>query len=129
MPCFAAHGTHVAGTIGADNQNNGTGTVGVAPGVPIFSLKVLDGTGAGAMYDVLSAVTWAASAAGGKAVGINVINLSLTLPVSPADTATVSTVCTAFKQASDAGKSLLVCLERPQSNSTSYWHHKTPALP
>lgn len=38
-------GTHVAGIVGA--RNNGVGVVGVVPGVPIYSLKVLDGRGAG----------------------------------------------------------------------------------
>ena len=39
------HGTHVAGTIGA--RGNGTGVVGVFPGVPLWALRVFDDNGGG----------------------------------------------------------------------------------
>ncbi|WIA31713.1 hypothetical protein OEZ86_002589 [Tetradesmus obliquus] len=37
------HGTHVAGIVAA--KNNGAGVVGIAPGLPLYSLKVLDAQG------------------------------------------------------------------------------------
>src|SRR6266487_2663238 len=39
------HGTHVSGTIGA--LDNGIGVVGVAPGVRLWSVRVMDETGSG----------------------------------------------------------------------------------
>ena len=37
------HGTHVAGTVAA--KDNGAGVVGVAPGTPLYAVRVLDNTG------------------------------------------------------------------------------------
>jgi hypothetical protein len=96
------HGTHVAGIIGA--RNSGARVVGVSPGVPLYSLKVLDGGGRGMLSTVLSAVKWAATV--GVARGIRVINLSLAAFVDPesasyADTAAI--VCGVFQEAADAG--------------------------
>lgn len=96
------HGTHVAGIIGA--RNTGAGVVGVAPGVPLFSLKVLDGSGKGALSNVLAAVSWVVSH--GKAQGIKVLNLSLAAFVDPSSedyADTLNTMCSVFKEASDAG--------------------------
>jgi subtilisin family serine protease len=42
----AGHGTHVAGIVGARNGGAG-GIVGIAPGVGIFSIKILDAQGVG----------------------------------------------------------------------------------
>jgi subtilisin family serine protease len=42
-PTTSAHGTHVAGTIAA--ADNGKGTAGVAPGVKVASVKVVDDNG------------------------------------------------------------------------------------
>jgi serine protease len=50
------HGTHVAGTIAA--ANNSTGVVGVAPGVRIWSVKVLDSTGSGKSSNIIAALDW-----------------------------------------------------------------------
>ncbi len=44
------HGTHVAGTIAA--LNNDIGVVGVAPGVEIYAIKVLNDRGSGAYTDI-----------------------------------------------------------------------------
>ncbi len=67
------HGTHVAGTIAAaDNQ---LGVVGIAPEVEIYALKVLkpstDGSATGSVTAIVAAIDWAI------ANGINVMNLSL----------------------------------------------------
>eukprot|EP00879_Flechtneria_rotunda_P030855 GHRR01033550.1.p1 GENE.GHRR01033550.1~~GHRR01033550.1.p1 ORF type:complete len:101 (+),score=33.77 GHRR01033550.1:457-759(+) len=56
------YGTHVAGIMGARNHRQGF--VGVAPGVAICSMKVLDGNGKGSLSAVLALVSWAASAKG-----------------------------------------------------------------
>lgn len=63
------HGTHVAGTIAA--MNNDFGVVGVAPEVELFALKVLDAEGNGTNLTLSRAVDWAI------ANGMHVINMSL----------------------------------------------------
>ncbi len=63
------HGTHVAGTIAA--SLNGTGTVGVAPGVSIMALKFIDdGWACGTDDLAIAAIDYAAS------FGVRVINAS-----------------------------------------------------
>jgi hypothetical protein len=48
------HGTHVAGIIGAIDNN--TGVVGVAPGVKIISYKVFNATGSGSSSNINKAI-------------------------------------------------------------------------
>ena len=79
------HGTHVAGTIAA--LNNGIGVVGVAPGAPVVSVRVLDRRGSGTTSGVIAGVDYvAANGAAG-----DVANMSLGGGVSDAlDAAVVS---------------------------------------
>lgn len=65
------HGTHVAGIIGA--RDNDFGVIGVAPGVTIASVKVLDDNGKGTADNIIAGLDYAAS----KARAGDVINLSL----------------------------------------------------
>lgn len=51
------HGTHVVGTVAA--EDNGVGVVGVAPGASLYALKVLDASGGGYYSDVIAALEWA----------------------------------------------------------------------
>jgi PKD repeat protein len=51
------HGTHVAGTVAA--EDNGIGVVGVAPNADIYGLKVLSSSGSGSYSDVIAALQWA----------------------------------------------------------------------
>jgi subtilisin family serine protease len=51
------HGTHVAGTIGA--RDDDVGVVGVAPEVRLYALKVLGADGSGSFSDVIAALQWA----------------------------------------------------------------------
>ena len=64
------HGTHVAGIIAA-KLNNGIGIAGVAPKAKILPLRVLDEQGRGSTFNIVKAMTYAASH------GARVINLSL----------------------------------------------------
>jgi len=50
------HGTHVAGTVAA--EDNGEGVVGVAPEASLYALKVLDSGGRGDFSDVIAALQW-----------------------------------------------------------------------
>lgn len=67
------HGTHVAGTIGA--INDGDGVVGVAPGIPIYSVRVLNNAGSGSFSSVACGIDWVTANAASK--NIKVANMSL----------------------------------------------------
>ena len=72
------HGTHVAGTIGAIDNN--IGVIGVAPGAPIVGVRVLNNNGSGSLSDVIAGIDYvAANAAPG-----DVANMSLGGGVSQA---------------------------------------------
>ncbi len=64
------HGTHVAGIISA-NTNNNEGIAGITWYNKIMPIKVLDQSGAGTLYDVAQGIIWATDH------GAKVINLSL----------------------------------------------------
>jgi aqualysin 1 len=68
------HGTHVAGTLAA--RDNRIDVVGVAPGAPLTSVKVLDCSGHGTAGKVIKAIDWvtAKAANAGKPA---VANMSL----------------------------------------------------
>jgi subtilisin family serine protease len=53
------HGTHVAGTVGA--IDNGSGVVGVAPGVRLWAVKILDDTGTGLLSWYVCGLDWIAA--------------------------------------------------------------------
>jgi subtilisin family serine protease len=53
------HGTHVAGTVGA--IDNGSGVVGVAPGVRLWAVKILDDTGQGLLSWYVCGLDWIAA--------------------------------------------------------------------
>jgi subtilisin len=91
------HGTHVAGTACAEDNDNGDpgglfGVVGVAPACALYALKVLDDAGYGYSSDLIAAMEWAVDH------DIQVANLSLGWDLSPVDT-----VEEAFNNAEAAG--------------------------
>jgi subtilisin family serine protease len=63
------HGTHVAGTVAA--LDNDFGVVGVAPEAELYAIKVLDSRGSGYWSDVIAGIEWAMDHS------LQVINLSL----------------------------------------------------
>ena len=65
------HGTHVAGTIGA--KDDGVGVVGVAPGVRLWAVRVLDNRGKGNWSSVVCGIDWVTR----NAKTIEVANMSL----------------------------------------------------
>ncbi len=64
-----SHGTHVAGTISA--SNNEIGMVGIAPRAKIMPIKALDGSGRGDNKSVTDAILWAVDN------GADIITMSL----------------------------------------------------
>ena len=52
------HGTHVAGTIAAADNDVDTSVVGVAPQANLLALKVLDENGSGSFSNVVAALDW-----------------------------------------------------------------------
>lgn len=69
---FNGHGTHVAGIIGA--KNNNIGTVGVAPDSKLYAVKVLDGSGDGTIEDIVAGLDWCITH------HMDVVNLSIGSP-------------------------------------------------
>ncbi|KAI8466382.1 MAG: peptidase S8/S53 domain-containing protein [Monoraphidium minutum] len=72
------HGTHVAGTISANN--NGMGTMGLTPGQKVYALQVFDQLGSGSTTSIVAALNWLARF--GRSKGIRVANMSLGGPKS-----------------------------------------------
>ena len=64
------HGTHVAGTIGA--LDNDKGVVGVAPAVNLYAVKVLGDNGSGSISAIVAGIEWVYNRS-----DISIINMSL----------------------------------------------------
>lgn len=76
------HGSHVAGII-ANSQKDGAGEWnGIAPGVNLVGVRVLDENGAGTYETVISGLQWVIKNKG--KYNIRIINLSLVAPVQSA---------------------------------------------
>jgi serine protease AprX len=73
------HGTHVAGLIGSSGASSNGRYAGVAPGIKILSLKVLDKKGSGKTSAVIDALAFAV--ANKDRFGIRIVNLSLGHPI------------------------------------------------
>ena len=63
------HGTHVAGTVAA--LDNEIGVIGVAPQAELYAIKVLDQNGSGSYSDIIAGIEWAIDN------NMNIINMSL----------------------------------------------------
>ena len=91
------HGTHCAGTVGAldDGYNFGVsgyrqGVMGVAPGVPLWAVRVCDASGSCATSDIVDALDWITGCVDGSdtscpsgARDIKVANMSLGCECGP----------------------------------------------
>ena len=67
------HGTHVAGTMAA--RDDATGVVGLAPGAPLYAVRVLNNAGSGSWSSVVCGIDWVTANAASR--GIKVANMSL----------------------------------------------------
>ncbi len=63
------HGTHVAGTVAA--LDNEVGVVGVGPEIRLYAVKVLNDSGSGTVSSIVTGIEWAVKE------GIPIINMSL----------------------------------------------------
>ncbi len=72
------HGTHVAGTVAA--RDDDSGVVGVAPDATLYGLKVLDANGSGSFSGVIAALQWAVDN------GVQITNNSYGSSVDPGAT-------------------------------------------
>lgn len=85
----SGHGTHVAGTIAA--KDDAQGVVGVAPGAPLWAIRVLDSRGRGSDANVLCGIDFVATTLtdADPTNDIRVANMSLSqvekTPVNDAD--------------------------------------------
>lgn len=71
-PKASSHGTHVAGTIGADGDETKSGVEGIAPGVQLLAEKVFSDNRGGAYEDdIIAGIEHAVT------MGADVINMSL----------------------------------------------------
>ena len=93
------HGTHIAGLIGSSGSTSGGRYAGVAPGVKLLALRVLDRKGAGKTSGVIDALEFAV--ANRNKFGIRVINLSLGHPIY--ESATTDPLVEAVEAAVRAG--------------------------
>jgi serine protease len=103
------HGTHVAGIIGA-TANNAAGIAGLARGVAILPVRVLDGNGSGWNSDIAKGIVYAADR------GAAVINLSL------GSTSASATVRDAVAYANSKGSVVVAAAgnSRSSGSPTSY---------
>lgn len=89
---YLGHGSHVAGIIAA--AQNGTGISGVAPGVQIMDVKVLDATGYGDDFGIMKGIVWAVDH------GADVINMSIE-EVGPSNDPTIQAESIGYTRAID----------------------------
>lgn len=64
------HGTHVAGTVGA-NTGNGVGVAGTAPDSQFAICKALNAAGVGFLADVAACIEWSWKTAGAKIISMS----------------------------------------------------------
>ncbi len=107
------HGTHVAGTIAA--LDNNIGVVGVAPGARLWALKVLDSQGSGTLSGIIAGVDWVAAQG-----DIEIINMSL--GGSGSSTAMDDAIEAAF----NSGVTVIVAAGNSDADSANYTPANSP---
>ncbi|MEY3007251.1 MAG: hypothetical protein RI942_1593, partial [Pseudomonadota bacterium] len=101
------HGTHVAGTIGA--LDDGSGVVGVAPGVRLWAVKVLGRDGSGSTSGIVAGIDWVVQQG-----TIEVLNMSL------GGSGVSSTYKTAIDNALAAGVVSVVAAGNSNADANNY---------
>ncbi len=98
------HGSHCAGTIAA--VDDGVGVVGVAPGVDLYGVKVLDAGGSGTFDDVIAGMQWAVDnkmAIASMSLGANSGNAALEDAVKAMEKAGVTLIAAAGNSGRSVG--------------------------
>lgn len=108
------HGTHVAGTIAA--RDNAVGVVGVAPGAPLWAVKVLDRNGSGALSQVISGINYVTQ----NAATVKVANMSLGM------TGTSAAGDTALNNSVAAGVTYCVAAGNEKLAASGSWPASNP---
>ncbi|MEA2675871.1 MAG: in [Chloroflexota bacterium] len=80
------HGTHVAGIVGA--LDNNFGVVGVAPGARLWSVKVLDHKGNGFVSWLVCGIDWVTAQRDRGGAMIEVANMSISFSAGPSPNST-----------------------------------------
>ncbi len=93
------HGTHVASTAAGNGRISNGQYIGIAPNANIINLRVLNGTGAGSVSGLLSALDWVMT--NRTTYNIRVVNMSLGMPAF--DSYKNDPVCRAVRRLVDAG--------------------------
>jgi len=93
------HGTHVAGIVAGNGFDSGGARSGIAPGVQLTVLKVLDQNGAGRISDVIAALDYAISHR--AELNIKIVNMSVATGVY--ESYYVDPLALAARAAVDAG--------------------------
>lgn len=108
------HGTHVAGTIGA--LDNDIGVVGVAPGARLWAVKVLDKQGSGSLSGIIAGIDWVVAR-----TDIEVINMSL------GGSGRSTAMDDAVQNAYDSGVSVVVAAGNADDDADLYTPANSPA--
>jgi len=109
------HGTHVAGIIGAENNNEGV--LGVAPGVHIHSLKVLTEEGRTDITTVMSAIDYVIVQKQLNPGWPMVLNLSFGMNI---ESTAYNVLDEAVKQATDNGLVVVVSAGNDGADAATY---------
>lgn len=105
------HGTHVAGTIG------GT-TFGVAKGVSLVAVRVLDCDGSGFLSDVIAGVDWVTANRSGPSVAN--MSLGISEPYAPLDNAVANSIASGVTYVVSAGNDDVdACNQSPARAATA----------
>ncbi len=112
------HGTHVAGILGGTGKNSTGLYTGIAPGINIVNLRVLDQNGTGTDSNVIAAIQRAIQLK--STYNIRVINLSLGRPIF--ESYTLDPICQAVEAAWKAGIVVVVAAGNDGRNNTALTH-------
>jgi subtilisin family serine protease len=107
------HGTHIAGTIGA--LDNNVGVVGVAPGARLWSVKVLHSDKRGWWSEVICGLDWVVA----NSDEIDVINMSLGAPGSDSTCSGNDPLHDAICRVVDAGVPVVVAAGNDSKDAAS----------
>ena len=93
------HGTHVAGIVAGNGYDSSGGRTGIAPAATVFSLKVLDSSGAGRISNVIAALDYVSTHQAGA--NIRIVNVSVGASVT--ESYTTDLLAQATKRVVDQG--------------------------